>query len=195
MPVTELVGGAVGSTLTFLGASAIVVWLLRRRSSDRLLLFFGMWCWLYGARLIVSQPFVRASVGGSTLMWSYLVAFATYTINVPGGLFVEAQIGAGWKASVRRIWQILAVYAIVAIVFDLVAVRPSAAMTFNNPLVLLSVAVWSANLWLYRRTLGQLFKTPAIGIGATILLLFVVNENLHRPILRPSTSANRRPCS
>ncbi len=183
MSVTELVGGAIGSTLATLGASAIVVCALRRKSSDRLLLFFGLWCCAYGVRLIGSQTFVREAIGGSARTWNYLAVFLTYTINIPGALFVEAQVGTGWKRSLRLTWQVFAVYAATAIVIDLIASRPAAAMALNSPLVLLSVAIWTFNLWIYRDKLSPLFKTKAIAIGIVVLLLFVVNENLGRPML------------
>jgi hypothetical protein len=65
MSVTELVDGAIGSTLVALGGASIVAWSLRRKSSDHLLLFFGIWCCLYGIRLVALQSFVRTTVGGA----------------------------------------------------------------------------------------------------------------------------------
>jgi hypothetical protein len=52
MSVTELIGGAIACTLLALGGASIVAWTLRRRSADRLMLFFGIWCCLYGIRLL-----------------------------------------------------------------------------------------------------------------------------------------------
>jgi hypothetical protein len=181
--LTELVGGAIGSTLAILGASAVVIWAIRRQSSDRLLLYFGLWCCVYGVRLVASLAFVREAIGGSARTWNYLGAFATYVINVPGALFVEAQVGTGWKRSLRLNWQVLSVYAAAAIAIDLVVGRPAAAMPLNNPLVLLSVAAWTFNLWIYRDRLSPVFKTRAIAVSVVFLTLFVVNENLGRPVL------------
>jgi len=178
----ELLGAAIGWTLVALGAASIVAWGIRRRQSDRLLLFFGIWCCLYGVRLVAQQAFVRATIGGSPLLWQYLIAFATYSVNVPAALFVEALIGSGWKNSIRRIWQVQAAYAIAAIGIDLVLRRPAAAMLPNNGLVLAGLIVWVGNLWLYRHRLSPLFKTPATLIGGGVLVLFVINENLRRPV-------------
>lgn len=182
MSVIELVGGAIGCTLLALGCASIVAWNLRRRSSDRLLLYFGIWCCLYGIRLFGQQSFIRTTIGGAPQLWTYLIVFVTYTINVPGGLFFEGLVGPGWKMSIRRVWQIQAVYAIAAITIDLTLRRPGAAMGPNNWLVLGGIIVALANLWLYRDRLSPFVKSRVVAIGAIVLVLFVVNENLHRPI-------------
>jgi phosphoserine phosphatase RsbU/P len=177
MSVTELVGGAIGCTLLALGGTSLMAWGLRRRPTDRSLVYFGSWCCLYGVRLVAEQPFVRA-LGGSDRAWGFFLAFVTYAINVPSGMFMEALVGPGWKQSIRRVWQAQAVYAIGAIATDILLGRPRAAMALNSPLVLVGLAVEVPNLWFFRHRLGRLFKTPAIGICATVLALFVINENL-----------------
>jgi phosphoserine phosphatase RsbU/P len=183
MSVTELLGGAIGCTLLALGGTSLVAWSLRRRPTDRALAYFGSWCCLYGVRLVAEQPFVRTTLGGSDQAWRYFLAFVTYAINVPSGLFLEALVGPGWKQSIRRVWQVQAVYAIGAMATDLLLGRPKAAMVLNSPIVLVGLAVALPNLWLLRHRLGRVFKTPAIAIGATIMALFVINENLSRPVV------------
>lgn len=182
MSVTELVGAAIGCTLLALGAASIVAGGFRRRT-DLVLLLFGVWCSLYGARLIAEQRYLLEVVGGSAEAWSYFRAFVTYGINVPIVMFVEALIGPGWNQSVRRLWQLQAVYAIGAVVTDLLLGRPGAAMPLNSPLVLLSLVVGLANLWAFRRRLSRTFTSPAIAIGSAVVLLLVMNENLHRPLV------------
>src|SRR5438046_4618303 len=150
MSVTELVGGAIGCTLLALGSASIVAWNLSRRSSGRLLLFFGIWCCLYAIRLVGQQSFVRVTIGGPPHLWSYLSAFVTYTINIPGGLFFEGLLGPGWKGSIRRVWQAQVAYAIAAIATDLVLRRPGAAMGPNRFIVLAGLIVALANLWFFR---------------------------------------------
>ena len=182
MTVTELVSGAIGCSVLVLGAASTVAWGLRRRSPDRLLLFFGIWCCLYGARLICQQSFIRIAVGGSPQIWNYLVTSITYAINIPSGLFVEHLIGPGWKQSIRRLWQLQVVYAVGAIAIDLVVARPGAAMGPNNWIVVLLLVAAIANTWVFQARLSPLFKRPVIAAGATALMLFVTNENLHRPV-------------
>lgn len=183
MLVSELIGGAIGCTLLALGLASVVAWVLRRPRAERVLLWFGVWCSLYGARLIAEQHAFLAPMGGTTRGWEYFRAFVTYTINVPIALFIEALIGPGWKQSTRYVWQVLAVAAIGEIAVDLVTGVPRAAMRFNSPLILISVVVGFANVWIARHRVGPQFKSSAISAGGLIALVFVVNENLGRPVV------------
>jgi phosphoserine phosphatase RsbU/P len=185
MSVTDLVAVAIGSMLLALGAASIFARGVRTKAPDHLLLYFGIWCGLYGLRLLALQTTVRMAFGGPARAWIYTSVFVTYIINVPGGLFIEGLVGAGWKQSVRRVWQAHALYAVVAVAVDLAVRRPGAAMAPNSAIVLAGVVVWLTNLWVYRDRLPPLFKSPAIAIGATVFILFVINQNIGR-LLIPS---------
>jgi hypothetical protein len=131
---------------------------------------------------MAQQPTIVTAIGGPGRNWEYFSAFVTYAINVPIGLFFEALIGRGWKGSVRRVWQVQTVYAVAAIVTDLVLGRPRAAMPFNSPMILVALVLALVNIWMFRDRLSPTFKGPAIGAGAVTMLLFVFNENLGRPV-------------
>jgi hypothetical protein len=183
MSHTELIGGAIASALMALGGAAILAWSLHRRHFERVLLLFGIWCGLYGVRLVAEQPSIVEAVGGSERFWNYLRAFVTYGINVPIGLFVEGLVGPGWRQSVRRYWQLAAVYAVGAIVVDLALGTPGAAMPLNSPVVLLGIAIGLANVWSFRDRLSRTIKAPAIGVCGIAALLLVINENVGRPLV------------
>ncbi len=183
MPLSELLAIAIACMLLALGLASIGARALRRDASARLLIIFGVFCVMYGARLLAQQPLADAALGGSRRTWNYAVAFLTYGINVPCGLFVESLIGAGWKQSIRRFWQFQAVYAVAAIAVDTVTGRPGAAMPPNTSIVLVGLAIAVVNLWMYRRRLSRTFATPVIAGGGIILLLLVLNHNLGRPLM------------
>ena len=182
MSVSDLVGGGIGVLLSGLGIASVVASSLRGRRSDRVLLFFGTWCALYGLRLLADTPFVVETLGVPTTSAAYFRAFVTYTINVPIVMSVESVIGPGWKQWIRRLWQVQAVYAVGAIATDVLLQRPRAAMALNSPLVLFAAAIGLANLWKFRNNLSATLKSRAIGGAAVILLLCVVNENVGRPV-------------
>jgi len=184
MSPTDLIALAIGCMLIALGLGSIGAWALRRRTAERLLLLFGIWCVLYGVRLASQPPAVQTSIGLPDRAPAYINAFLTYAINVPGALFFEALLGPGWRHSIRRLWQVMIVYAVLAIVADLLAARPYVLMGLNRPLVLLGLGVEAANVWLYRRQVNPLFTTPIIAGAGLALLAFVVHENLGRPLLR-----------
>ncbi len=182
MTPTELIGGAIGSALLGLGGAAVIAWALHRRHPERVLFCFGLWCGLYGARLIAQQPALLDAIGGTPEHWSYFRAFVTYVINVPIGLFVEGLVGAGWKQSVRRCWQVQAVYAVGAIALDLARGRPEASMPLNSPIVLGGMVVGLINVWMFRDRLSGTMKSPVIAVCGIFALLLVINENVGRPI-------------
>jgi len=182
MSAAELLGIAIGCVLFALGAVAVLAWVQRRRSADRLLGLFGICCALYALRLLASQPTVRDAFGFSSAAASYVVAIVTYVINVPIGLFVESLIGPGWRLSIRRLWQAQAAYAVAATVVDLF-LRPFTAMPANSPIVIAGVVVALVNLWVYRDRIPPLFRNRAILAGAIVLMLFALNENFGRPVV------------
>lgn len=182
MSLTELIGGAIGCTMLALGIASVLAWTLRRPRGDRMLLWFGVWCGLYGARLIAAQEAYVAPLGGTPIGWKYFRACVTYAINVPIGLFVEALIGPGWKHSIRRVWQVQAVVAVGAIIVDLAVGKPRAAMPVNSPLLLMAIIIGIANLVVSYERISPLFKSRAIAIGGLLALVFVLNENLNQPV-------------
>jgi hypothetical protein len=112
-----------------------------------------------------------------------MIAFITYGINLPTGLFFEALIGPGWMQSVRRMWQVQALYAVGAIALSLAARNPTAAMPLNNPIVVIGLVIQAANVWWYRGRLGPLFAMPMIALSGVLLLIAVIHENIGRPLL------------
>ena len=147
-----------------------------------MLLWFGVWCGLYGARLIGEQSALIAPLGGTPLGWGYFRAFVTYAINVPIALFIEAVSGPGWRKSTRGVWQVLAVAAVIEIAIDTATGRPGTAMPINSPLILVGMAVAAVNVWIARQRVDTQFKWSALGAGGLVAALFVLNENIGRPI-------------
>jgi hypothetical protein len=181
--IRDLTGIAIGCVLLALGSTAMVAWTLRRKSVERLLPIFGAACIVYGARLLAQQPSVESTIGGPKIGWLYAIVILTYLINVLGGLFIEGLVGPGWRGSIRLAWQLQTVYAVVAIVTDVATGVPGKAMPANNPIVLVGVVIAVINIRIYRSRINPFFKSPVVVAGAAAFALFVINENLGRPVL------------
>jgi len=69
----ELTAVFIGVTLLVVGVASPVAVTLRPRSGSTTLVTFGLWCALYGLRLLASQPVVRGAVGGSPKQWAGLI--------------------------------------------------------------------------------------------------------------------------
>ena len=92
----------IGIFLSGLGLVALVLAFLRWKTKDWLLISFGVFCFLYGARTNAFQFLFEAS----RRFWDYEQWFITYLVPIPAFLLLEQIFGRGWKSSIRRIWQI-----------------------------------------------------------------------------------------
>ena len=109
----------VGVLLTCLGFVAIVLACLRWKTKDLLLLSFGVFCLLWGARTNVFHFLFDAS----PRFWEYEHWFLTYLVPIPGFIFIERILGRGWKSSIRRLRQIAIVFAIVFTIVIAIVIR------------------------------------------------------------------------
>src|SRR5262245_60762150 len=105
----------IGITLLALGIVSTAAASLRFRRGPTTILTFGLWCGMYGARLLALQPSVRAAVGGAPEQWARFVSVVTYTINVPITIFAASLVGVGWRQSIRWLVGGVSVFAIVAV--------------------------------------------------------------------------------
>jgi phosphoserine phosphatase RsbU/P len=187
MTRVELTGVFIGVTLLALGAMAVVAATLRLRRGSTPLLLFGLWCSLYGARLLASQPPVRAAIGGAPHQWAQVVALVTYTINVPIALFVGSLIGVGWRRLIRWLVVALTGFAVVAITTDLISGIAGAASRTNSWVVLASISIGLAVI-VYSYAAGGVrtpLTDPIVMFGGFVLVLSVINENLGQIVASP----------
>jgi sigma-B regulation protein RsbU (phosphoserine phosphatase) len=182
MTGTELVAICIAVTLIVIGSVSIAAWTLRPRRDELAPLLFGVWCAMYGVRMMGIQDAVQMIVGGTPAAWKYLSTTITYAINIPGVLFVESQIGPGWKQSLKRLRQVQTIYAVGAVTYELIARRPGAAGALNNPLVLVGMAVIAINVGIDPVRRAGLLRSRAVLAGFVVMLLAVINQNIGRPV-------------
>jgi phosphoserine phosphatase RsbU/P len=190
MNATQFAGIWIGVTLISIAAFVIFVWALRSRRDSLVLLSFSVWCTLYGLRLLALQPIVRTTLGGDPRLWLYVLNCLTYVVIVPAMLFFVGVLGAGWRRTMWWVVAVDAVYAVGAIIVDVVSGRPGAAAAPQDPIVLGSIAIGAVNL-VHRQRGGHGEKTvltePIVLGGFVVMLLFVVNQNLG-PVIVPGTN-------
>ena len=180
MTRVELAGVFIGVTLLVLGVAATVAATLRLRRGATTLLMFGLWCALYGARLLALQPPVRGAIRGSPHQWAQFVALVTYTINVPITIFVGSLIGVGWRQSIRWLVGTVTAFAVVAIATDLVSGTAGAANRGNTWVVLACISVGLVAV-VHSYAAGGVrtpLTEPIVMFGGFVLGLFVINQNL-----------------
>ena len=177
LPRSDLVEFLFGSFLLFLGLVTIVLSLFRWKANDLSLIFFGAFCFLYGARTSalwflfdIPLPF-----------WSYTHWFITYLVPIPAWLFVEQFLGKGWKSSIRRLWQVQIAFSIIAISVSSYSHNPAAAMVGNNIMAVIGILVVVVNL--FQPNLQWNRELKILRLGFFIFAAMALFENI-APLLQ-----------
>jgi sigma-B regulation protein RsbU (phosphoserine phosphatase) len=177
----------IGAFLSVSGLAAIGLSFFRRKRKDLLLISFGIFCFLYGARTRAFQFLFDAP----EQVWAYLDWFITYLINIPGYIFVEQIVGRGWKSSIRVMWQISAAFAILAISAGIFWQDPAAASSANNILVIAGLLVVLVNV--FKPGLTPNRELRALRTGFLIFALFSFHANFAPLIIAGPFSQNFEP--
>jgi sigma-B regulation protein RsbU (phosphoserine phosphatase) len=182
----ELAAVFIGVTLLALGVVSTAAATLRLRRGSITLLMFGLWCGLYGARLLALQPAVRSAIAGTPGQWARFVTIVTYTINVPITIFVASLMGVGWRHSIRWLVAAVSAFAVVAVAMDLVTGVAGSANQANAWVVLATIAIGISNI-IYTsavRGIRTPLTEPIVIVGGLVIVLFVINENAGQFIAR-----------
>lgn len=167
----------LGSIISIAGLFSISVYFIRRRPKAGLILSFGMIALLYGVRLLASNPTIWLLIDQSEEFWRYSVSFLNYAILIPFVLFMIEIYGKGWRSSFRLLLWIQILYAVAAILSDILRHTPG---SFPDPVYLfffgLTVILLLGRLHGYRPPLME--ESREIKIGLFIFIISVVNEHL-----------------
>ncbi len=176
----ELAEAIVGSLFAVIGLAAIAAGLSARPRRDRAAVWFGVFSLLYGVRLCASSELIQAVTPWQEKFFKYVDAFVTYAIPIPGGLFVETLVGPGWYQSIRRLWQFICVYAVIAAANDIARGRPYASMWLNAPVVVVSLIVGMAHFAGRLRTARWTVEVRAVAVAAALFTIVAVYETITR---------------
>ena len=176
-----------GVILSALGLAIIALSFLRWKKKDLLLISTGVFCFLYGARsrafLFIFQP--------SPEIWDYAEWFITYLVLISAFFFVEQLLGKGWKSSIRLLWQISIVFAILAIAAGIYLRNPAAASTINNIWAGTALVVILINL--FRPSLLPKMELRVIRFGFLVLALFSFHANFAHYVIKGPLGRNYEP--
>ena len=162
----------VGIFLVFIGLAAILLALLRWRSNDLSLISFGIFCFLFGARLNTFRFIFNAPDG----FWNYWITSITYFVPVSGYVFFEQIIGKGWKSSIRLMIYLSIAFAVVAISIGIALNAPWTAMPANNFFAILCALVILVNMFWPGMTISPELKV--LRVGTLIFVAFALHTNL-----------------
>jgi sigma-B regulation protein RsbU (phosphoserine phosphatase) len=173
---------AAGVLIFTAGAIQCAFWRPRRREGRLALGLLGIAGVLYGVRLLIDVPDVRALFPAAPVVWSALQAGITYVLLVPLVWFFEITFGRGWRQSIRALRIAVTVYAIGAITIDLLTRTPGAAMAPNAFLVIAAIVLLIVNS--FGTAAARFDGWRVVRVGLLIFSAFVLFQNLvNEPLL------------
>lgn len=95
----------------FLALAAIALFCFRRVTRDPTLIYFALFCLLYGVRVLAYLPFFRSLFNESPTFWNYLALVISNILFFPGALFLYQVVSESFRGFLR--W-LLAARALVA---------------------------------------------------------------------------------
>jgi sigma-B regulation protein RsbU (phosphoserine phosphatase) len=181
----------LGTIFLFIGLAACGMAALRRRGGVRILVWFGIFSAMYGARILAQAPAGFGILPRS--VWAsrpYVIAIITYLINIPALLFwLELSLGR-----LRRFVQIMilaaSVIGMAGVCSALITQSPYGFMPFNNVWAicwLLALAVLILVPRLRKRFLAV--QSRILAVGTLVLATAALYNNLGHLLNLPDLPA------
>lgn len=167
-----------------LGAGALLVGLLRRRTAARALILFGLFALLHGSRVAASLPVVDMIPGLSPRALDQIRSDLTYVVLLPLMLLVEQFVGRGWRGTMHATLWLQAAYSTFGILADLATGTPGVVMVVKPYLVLIIGTVALGNTLFaasQRSDIPPLLVVGFISFLATVGL-YNFDQIVHRQI-------------
>jgi sigma-B regulation protein RsbU (phosphoserine phosphatase) len=179
----DLVGTMLGMLFLTLGLAAGAAAALRTVRHDRTLLWFGVFAFLYGLRLITRSLLVQAVVPVSTGTWLAAENVVTYVILGVGALLASAALAGGRRGVLRYVWMIDLAGAVVAIAWDIAVNRSGAGMPLNRALVVGNIAVGVVSVALDTRRRRWTRDGWIVLAGASVFAAVAIVDNIRGDLL------------
>jgi sigma-B regulation protein RsbU (phosphoserine phosphatase) len=133
----------LGSIIAAIGVAALVLYLARQQSGERVLLWFGLFAGPYGLLLLTNTTPFQMAFGEPQGVWPFVNKLVELATLVPALLLFEDFYGKGWRSSVRWLIWAYVVFATVAFTAIVIQRRPDLVPTagigavFIVPVILL----------------------------------------------------------
>jgi phosphoserine phosphatase RsbU/P len=156
-----------------LALTAAYRWRERKGRVPALLLSWAML--QHALNQVTSSDAMQSAFGGPTNVTNWVSTVTNYFIAVPWAALIERVIGAGWKSTIRRTWQVYLVSAVASVLWDVVSGSPGAALEVNRVVMGAGALVGFANLFFMKGGLpGQMMLRASI----LVFMALVVHDVL-----------------
>lgn len=180
----DITGFVLSLLVLFAGLAALVVHVLRLKTKDRTLLWFGLFVTLYGLRSLGRHAITRTLGDAPEMFWRYTDSIISDVIVTPALLFFAAVYGKGWKSGLEWLIWAQAAWGAAAIAADIGMHNPGGTPDPANLLLFaLPVLLVIGHRHGYRPPRSS--WAAIIFAGGSVFLLSVVVDHLRNAGLTP----------
>ncbi|MGA2418459.1 MAG: SpoIIE family protein phosphatase [Candidatus Acidiferrum sp.] len=173
---------AAAVALLTIAFAAVALFCFRRRSGDRTLIYFGLFCGLYAVRLLNFSAAFRALFDEPQSLWVYINWTITCTIIIPASLFFYQVARERAKILVRWLLVAQTVFAVFGLLGAAFGANLGTLYTANSAMVLGIMAATAVYLIAERVRYGPTERLPhevrVLGTGFVVWMVFIVHANL-----------------
>ena len=169
---------AIGAILLAIGFLAVGIFLFRRQTSDRTLLYFGIYVILYAVRVFLRGSPLLSVFSISPAVADQIIRAITFTFALPlFFLFLEV-VQTRWRPVIRWMLGVQLVFAAIAILLDLLGLARRAIDIANSLIVLASWILLIVLLFVLRPPGRLPRELRVVAVGLVVDGLFVLHANL-----------------
>ena len=171
-------GVGVGAILLAIGLFAIGIFLFRKRTTDRTLLYFGIFVVIYAVRIFLRDSALISVFAVSPALAYHVIRAITFTLGLPPLLLFLDVVQTRWRRVILWALGVQLVFSCFAIPLDYFGIARRAIDITNSLLLLGSWILLIVFLFLFR-PLGRLTSEfRIVGVGFVVFSLFVLHANL-----------------
>lgn len=175
----ELTAIAVGVALLCFGIAGIVLFFLRQRTSDRSLIYFGLFALLYAIRLILRQGLFESLIPVQPSFWNYSDAVIDNFIVVPLTLFLIEIVQPEWQRILRWVLAFQIIFASGRFLFQILDIGSGPReLAYHIVIVAYCSLLFVYPVWLAKRGLRMPRDWRLVYAGFAVFGLFVIYSNL-----------------
>jgi len=188
----EFANVAAAVALVAVSLAAIALFFFRRRTGDKTLIYFGLFCILYAIRPLTLLPSFITLFDVPARFWLRVNWIITCTILIPFSLFVYQIATEHLRKLVRCMLAAQTIFAFGGIVAAVLGVKYSILLTANNLMVLGVSIVTALFLLISRVRFGPgkrlTYEVRVLVAGFSVWLVFIVYTNLQGLVIHPGAN-------
>lgn len=170
-----ILSSAIGAILLAIGFIAASIFVFRKQTRDRTLLYFGIFVIVYAIRIVLRDPVILSGFGISPAVAGHIIRAITFTIALPTLFMFLEVVQTDWRRVILWALALQLVFAPFAILCDVFGVARRAVDISNSLLVLA--------FWILLIVFFFVFRPPGrelhvVAVGLIVFSLFVLHANL-----------------